>query len=222
MASARNVLRPAWPRRVPEQGEERNVSRAKTDDELIVAVLRGDDRVTAELYTKLFPTVDRTLCRVFGGRDRDHEDLLQTAFEQIISSIAARKFERACSLSTWASAVTSNVGLLALRSRCRERRVVDRSKSIDSTKSGATPRYEIERQLAARSQIQRLHAELSTMSPKRAEILLLHDVAGLELSEIASLTGASSSAVQSRLARGRRELLRRLSERDGVDGEEGR
>jgi RNA polymerase sigma-70 factor, ECF subfamily len=176
--------------------------------------------VTRELYTKIFPTVDRTLCRVFGGRDRDHEDMLQTAFEQIVSTIASRKFERACSLSTWASAVTAKVGLLALRSRCRERRVVDRSADIETAKAVATPRYEIDRQLSARSQIRRLHVLLSAMSPKRAEILLLHDVAGLDLSEIATLTGASASAVQSRLARGHRELMHRMSDGDGADGED--
>jgi DNA-directed RNA polymerase specialized sigma24 family protein len=40
-------------------------------------------------------------------------------------------------------------------------------------------------------------------------------VLGHELAEVAVLTGASLSAAQSRLVRGRRELLERL-QRDGV------
>jgi RNA polymerase sigma-70 factor (ECF subfamily) len=203
-------------RRVVDRAEKRRP--AKTDDELIEAVLSGDDRVTAELYAKLFPTVDRTLCRIFGGRDRDHEDLVQMSFEQIISSIASQKFGQACSLTTWASAVSTKVGLAALRSRCRERKVVDRSGDIDQTRPGEMPRYEIERQLSARDTIQRLQTALSDMNPRSAEILFLHDVAGLELSEIAVLTGASTTAVQSRLVRGRRELITRIADVDVIGG----
>jgi RNA polymerase sigma-70 factor (ECF subfamily) len=139
------------------------------------------------------------------------------AFEHIISTIASQKFGRACSLTTWASAVTTKVGLAALRSRCRERKVVDRFGDIDETQRDV-PRYEIERQLGARDTIHRLQAALSDMNPKSAEILFLHDVTGLELSEIAVLTGASISAVQSRLVRGRRDLVARLSDIDPIGG----
>jgi DNA-directed RNA polymerase specialized sigma24 family protein len=56
------------------------------------------------------------------------------------------------------------------------------------------------------------------MSSHRAEVLFLHDVAGLELSEIAVLIGDSESAVQSRLVRGRRELMAKLSLLDESGG----
>jgi RNA polymerase sigma-70 factor (ECF subfamily) len=48
------------------------------------------------------------------------------------------------------------------------------------------------------------------MTPERAETLLLHDMLGKELSEIAVLTGVSVAAAQSRLVRGRNELLERM------------
>jgi RNA polymerase sigma-70 factor (ECF subfamily) len=157
--------------------------------------------------------VDRALCRLFGGRDRDHDDLVQSSFEQIVHSIAAGKYRRICSLSVWASAVTTKVGLAALRARCRERRVVDRTRPQDEPADlTRTARYEIEQQIYARETIQRVHAVLATMNSARAEILFLHDVAGHELTEIAGMTGASTSAVQSRLVRGRRELFVRLAE----------
>jgi RNA polymerase sigma-70 factor (ECF subfamily) len=217
MGTPRTVLHPVWQLRARQEGEGA-AARARTDEELIRAVLRGDDRVTAELYRSLFPTVDRTLCRVFGGRDREHEDMVQNAFEQIVSTIASSKFNRACSLATWASAVTTKVGLSALRSRYRERNLVDRSGRVDSTKLANLSSYEIDRQLGARDMIQKLQMVLSNMSPHRAEVLFLHDVAGLELSEIGALIGDSEAAVQSRLVRGRRELLARLSELDESGG----
>jgi RNA polymerase sigma-70 factor (ECF subfamily) len=212
MASHRNV---PWPGRalhvVPQA-----MAPLPTDDELIAAVLRGDDQVASALYRKLFPLVDRALCRLFAGRDADHDDLVQSAFEQIVYSIASRKYKRVCSLSAWASAVTTNVGLAALRARCRERRVVDRRRREDDPADPSrTARYEIDRQLDAREGIQRIHGVLGSMNQARAEILFLHDVAGHDLAEIAGMTGSSIAAVQSRLVRGRRELFVRLAELDG-------
>ena len=48
------------------------------------------------------------------------------------------------------------------------------------------------------------------MNQARAEVLVLHEVNGLELAEIAHVLGISQAAAQSRLSRGRRELLQRL------------
>jgi RNA polymerase sigma-70 factor (ECF subfamily) len=191
-----------------------------TDEELIEAVLRGDDQVASALYRKLFPMVDRALCRLFAGRDIDHDDLVQSAFEQIVHSIASRKYRQMCSLSAWASAVTTNVGLAALRARCRERRVVDRKRPEDDAADPArTAHYEIDGQIDAREGIKRVHSVLGSMNPARAEILFLHDVAGHDLGEISAMIGASVAAVQSRLVRGRRELFVRLAELAGSRGD---
>jgi DNA-directed RNA polymerase specialized sigma24 family protein len=66
-----------------------------------------------------------------------------------------------------------------------------------------------ERRLEARSDIEQVQHILGTMKPEHAETLVLHDALGHELSEIAVLMGVSVAAAQSRLIRGRKELLRR-------------
>jgi DNA-directed RNA polymerase specialized sigma24 family protein len=49
------------------------------------------------------------------------------------------------------------------------------------------------------------------MNPKGAQALLLHDVLGYDLAEIAQITGVTVAAAQARLVRSRKELLRRAN-----------
>lgn len=183
------------------------------DAEIIEAVVCGNGAVAGELYDRLVGTVDQTLYRVLGRRESDHEDLVQTAFEQIVKTLATRRFAGACSLRTWASSVATHVGLNALRSRRRERGVFDRSE-VDAPASTATVDNP-ERDAVLRRELDRVRAELAGMNETRAEALLLHDVLGHDLAEIAAITGVSIAAAQSRLVRGRHELMDRLGKPKG-------
>jgi RNA polymerase sigma-70 factor (ECF subfamily) len=179
-----------------------------TDEQVIEAVQQGDDRVSMELYDRLLPVVDHTLYRVFGRREPDHDDLVQASFEQIVVTLSRQSYARACSLRTWASTVASHVGLNALRSRRRERRIVDRGIELEDHLTSSF--VDVESEVTARRQLEQVRIELSSMSSKRALAVFLHDVLGHELAEIALITGVSVAAAQSRLVRGRRELFRRL------------
>jgi RNA polymerase sigma-70 factor (ECF subfamily) len=185
-----------------------------TDEQVIEAVQQGDDRVSMQLYDRLLPVVDHTLYRVFGRREADHDDLVQASFEQIVVTLSRQSYARACSLRTWAATVASHVGLNALRSRRRERRVVDRGIELEDHLTSSF--VDVESEVTARRQLEQVRTELSSMSPKRALAVFLHDVLGHELAEIALITGVSVAAAQSRLVRGRRELFRRLGKTHGV------
>jgi RNA polymerase sigma-70 factor, ECF subfamily len=181
-------------------------AQAFSDDQLIEAFERGDRAVAGHLYGHLFGVVDGTLVRILGSRGQDHDDLVQSAFEQIMITLAKRKFARACSLSSWAGAITTRLALNALRSRVRERRVIDRSQQASGDVPSQRSEIDPERQAGARRELDRLRGHLAAMKPEKAEAVLLHDALGYEMSEIAALTGASLTAVQSRILRGRREL----------------
>ena len=182
--------------------------REPSDEELIDAVQRGDHQVASVIYERLVGVVDHTLYRVFGRREVDHDDLVQAAFEQIVVTLSRRSYARACSLRTWASSIASHVGFNALRSRRRERRVLDRESVIDTEPVRAG--VDVEGEASARAELERLRIQLSEMKSAHAEAVFLHDVLGHELAEIALMTQVSVSAAQSRLVRGRRELFRRL------------
>jgi RNA polymerase sigma-70 factor (ECF subfamily) len=179
-----------------------------TETELIEAVQRGDDRVANEIYDRLIPVIDRTLYRILGRRERDHRDLVQASFEQIVLTLATGRFARACSLETWASALATHVGLKALRSRRREEQLIEQSPDPEAHQASAFT--DAERELDARAQLSEIRRHLSAMNPGQATTLFLHDGLGHNLSEIALMTGVSVAAAQSRLVRGRRELGRRM------------
>lgn len=201
----------AWLREVAPPPASGPARRAPTDDEIVEAVARGDEALAAALYDRLVGVVDRTLYRVFGRREHDHDDLVQATFEQIVLTLSRRRFAGACSLATWASTVASHVGLNALRSRRRERNVFDRSEAAELVEPRAGDKQSPERQIGVRESIEHVRSHLLAMDERRAMTLFLHDVLGHDLAEIAVITGVSVAAAQSRLVRGRKELHARLA-----------
>lgn len=182
-----------------------------SDDELLDAFERGDGSVAGAFYDRLIGPVDRAVLRVFGRREQDHDDIVQSAFEQIVLTLSRRRFARACALSTWASSIATHVALNALRSRRRRRRVLSGMDEGDEVEREPSP-VDTERRLTARADIDRVRSALAELIPERAEAVFLHDVLGHELAEIAVIVGVSVAAAQSRLVRGRKDLLARLAE----------
>jgi RNA polymerase sigma-70 factor (ECF subfamily) len=182
------------------------------DEELVRAFEQGRVSAGAELYERLFPVIDATLVRILGRREQDHADLVQSTFEQLVSSLLRRSYARGCSLSRWASVIACHVALNALRSRRRERGVLDRERGIDDL--GDRERVRLshpESQLGARAELESVRRHLADMDPARVMALLLHSM-GCDLAEIAQLTSTSVAAAQSRLSRGRRELRARIEQ----------
>lgn len=184
---------------------------ASLDEEaLLEGLANRDPTLGSELCQRLMHVVDGTLFRVLGRREADHDDLVQVSFEQIVLSVYRGKFSRECTLSTWASAITCNVALRAIRSRRTERKLFDPTQDVEALGPRLSGPRDPEAQLSSRNELDRLRYHLSQMSEKLAETLLLHDLLGCELAETATLVGASVAATQSRLVRGRKELTARI------------
>jgi RNA polymerase sigma-70 factor, ECF subfamily len=180
-----------------------------SDEDIVSAIASGQEWAADKLYDLLHPTVERTLRRILQAPDADYDDLMQSTFERIVRTLTSRRFAGACSLATWASAIAGHVALDALRTRIRTRRIF----TADAAGLGSVDCQEPvspERRLEARAEIENLQRVLSDMKPEQAQTLVLHDVLGHELSEIAVMTGVTVAAAQSRLVRGRKELLRRV------------
>jgi RNA polymerase sigma-70 factor (ECF subfamily) len=186
-----------------------------SDNEVIEAVKRDDPRAGGLLYDRLSRVVEWTVVRIVGRRAIDHEDLIQASFEQIYITLLTDKFEGNCSLTSWASALSCRIALNALRAERQRGRLRQHSElelqAYPTVQSGS----EVERKLDAQRRLAQIRVELSRMSARRAQVLVLHEVNGLALAEIAHTLDISVAAAQSHLSRGRRELIRRLKAADG-------
>lgn len=206
---------------VPDAGAETKPTPIVSDEALVAAVRAGDSEKAALLYDRLIAVVDGTLVRMLGRREQDHGDLVQSVFEQIVVALVRGRFHGECALSSWAGAVTCNFGLNVLRSRMRERRVVDRSRDAELEREQADAPGDVEQQIDARRALHRVRDVIAGMRHERATAVLLYDVFGYELTEIAAMTGVTKAAAQSRLVRGRKELHERLEEANETMVEKG-
>jgi RNA polymerase sigma factor (sigma-70 family) len=176
-----------------------------SDDQLVLAIQRGEQKVGRLLYSRLVRVIDATLTRVLGPGQPDHDDCVQAAFEEVVRTIHKGQFQGRCRLTSWAASIACHIALNAIRSRKTERGIFDRSEDVEDPNLRHAPRHP-ERALEARDELRHLRVALASLSPGRAEAVLLHDALGYDLAEVASLTRSSQAAVQSRLVRGRRDL----------------
>lgn len=188
-----------------------------SDEAIVNGILHGQVWAADALYDRVHTVIDRTLQRLLREQSADLEDLTQTTFERIILTLAGRRFAGACSLTTWASSIASHVAIDYLRAKVRDRRVFRPETPSAPDLALQTSGAPLDQRLEARSEALRLQGILAKMRPDQVRTLVLHDVLGHDLSEIAVLTGVSVAAAQSRLVRGRKELLRRAGSGAGRD-----
>jgi RNA polymerase sigma-70 factor (ECF subfamily) len=192
-----------------------------TDPELCDGLAAGEPWAAEALYDRVEDVVDGVLFRLLGPGDAEREDLSQQALERVISTVAAGRFARGCSLRSWTTLITQHVAIDALRARARERSLFDRNAPHDAVERVAMRGETPERAAEGRQRIERLLGALAALKRDRVEAVVLHDVLGHDLTEIARLTGVSVAAAQSRLVRGRREAMEWIRHREKSGGKDG-
>jgi len=179
----------------------------RTQAEVLRGAVAGEPWAYAALYEALYPIVARALQKIL-HQSPDYEDLVQTSFELIVRTLQKPRAKEIENLAAWASAIAARVALDSIRARIRERRIFNRD--ADAARAVETvPGPKLERQLDVRGELAWLQGALAAMNAEQAEAVLLHDVLGHDLWEVASLTEVSAAAAQKRLSRGHLELKRR-------------
>jgi RNA polymerase sigma-70 factor (ECF subfamily) len=179
-----------------------------SDTDICQALAAGEPWAAEVIYDRVEDVVDAVLFRLMGAGDGERDDLAQQSLERIISTIVSGRFSHGCSLRSWATLITQHIAIDAMRSRTRERKLFDRSVGHQALELVAEDSRTPERAAETNRRVERLLGALSTVNRTRAEAVILHDILGHDLAEIARLTGVSVAAAQSRLVRGRKEVLR--------------
>ncbi len=189
-----------------------------SDESIVLGLARGEAWAADQLYDRVLPHVQASLRRILRRGGADYEDLVQASFERILRVLMERSLKAPYNLAGWASAVAGHVALDALRRRVREHRLLGGDTASEVGERVHGPARDPERELSARAEVQRVQTLLSGMREKYAEAVVLHDVLGHELTAIAEITGLTVAAAQSRLVRGRKELIARARATSAAEG----
>lgn len=184
-----------------------------TDAQILAGVLAGERWAHAALFDLLFPVVARTLHKILRDKSGDYEDLVQVSFERIVRTLVGEGRTQVVSLSAWGGSIAAHVALDALRGRMRERRLFERNVA-EAPRLERVPAGNLEQQLEARQKLEWLQKALANMNADQAQTVLLHDVLGHGVNEIADIMGVTPAAAQRRLSRGHQELSKRAAARD--------
>ena len=186
------------------------------DEELALLAQGGDIQAFGELVQRHFRTC---LSRAFLllRNHSDAEDEVQNAFFKAFESLNQFRFRGP--FAAWLCRIVQNQCLMLIRDR-RQTAIV----SVDAqTKSNA--RLELvnqtpdqEEDLGMQQVDKLLRREISHIPPLMRNVILLRDIEGLAMPEVADRLGLSVPAAKSRLMRARKELRARLNRHCGRSG----
>ena len=187
-----------------------NLDHRQNNDEsaLVRRVQKGDELAFRELLERYQGKVHSIIYGILRSRN-DAEDIAQQVFAKVYFSI--RRFDRRSSLLTWIYRITINECYDYLRKR-RVRKVVYESDfseedalRVSRSEAAVDQRPTVESELAGRDFVVKL---LSKVSEEDRSLLLLKEVEGHSVEELASLTGMNQNTIKVKLFRARQKLLK--------------
>ena len=156
----------------------------------------------AELLRMLYRQV-----RSLAGPRPDLDDLVQSAAERALRSLP--RFEGRSALSTW----TYGIAYRTLLDHDRWFRRWRRRFSFAEDQAVQEPEYRRagESAMIELTRARRLHAALNRLPASKRAALVLHDLEGLDMKQVAAVVGTNERTVRSRLRDGRKKLAALLS-----------
>ena len=170
----------------------------------------GDDLAFGRIVAEHEPLVLRTAWRLVGHRE-DARDIAQEVFLRLHRHL--RRIEPDRDLAPWLYRVTVNLGLTALRRRRRKPESALEDENRDLAASAGSP--EQERRGEAADARRLLASVLGELSEKERAAVVLRDLEGLDVREVARALGCRRGTVRTHLCRGRLKLRTALEFRGG-------
>lgn len=207
-AAAKSGLhsRGEWPR------VDLTVTDAADSNDLIRRAQTGDVRAFETLVETHIPRL-RRFARSFARSNADADDLAQEALIKVYRSLRGYRFES--SFSTWLYRVTKNCFMDAQRStRTRERTAAALSEGAGSGEAAQSMATSPDDILMRTEERARLWTAMERIPVEFRTVLVLCDVEGFGVGEVAAIEKLPEGTVKSRLHRGRAQLARLLQENE--------
>ncbi len=167
------------------------------EEKLVKAAAAGDMEAFRRIYQRYLDQVTRTVGRYLGPGP-DVEDVVQDAFVALHKSLD--NVSDYAAFEGWVFRVARNV---AISHRRKQRTSVDLTR-LQPLQSPINQW----KKLAAREKVRALYAAMDCLSEEKREALILYEIEGLTLQEIADETDTSINTIASRVRRGRKKLLK--------------
>jgi RNA polymerase sigma-70 factor (ECF subfamily) len=182
-----------------------------TDQVLVQAAQRGDDRAFRELVTRHEDRVYRLALRMLRD-EQDAEDVLQETFLSVYRHLDS--FRGDSEFSTWVYRIAANASLMKLRSR---KATVSLDEPAPDGEEEGPPRDLADWSVTPEEAI--LSSEIRTQMDRALQglsealrlVFVLRDIEGLSIEETARVLGISVPNVKTRLHRARLALRASLS-----------
>lgn len=171
------------------------------DAALIARAQEGDTVAFRQIFVRHRGDVTRIVYRMLGP-SADVEDVVQDVFLNVYRSLPS--FRGDSKFSTWLYRLATNVTRMHLR-RGRSRPRFADVEVPEAPRDGAPPDTP-ESQVEKAERVRALYRLLETLSEKKREVLVLHDLEGVPAKEIAEMAGIPVLTVRTRLFYARREL----------------
>jgi RNA polymerase sigma-70 factor (ECF subfamily) len=192
-----------------------------TDDRELVRRAQREDK---EAFEELIRRHQNRVFAVAGGilrRREDVEDISQQVFVKAYFSL--KKFDQRAAFSTWLYKITVNECWDLLRKK-KVRPLVyeadlseEQARQVASSELGTDPRPDVSDRLEAKEQVELL---LDGLDERDRVMLMLKEVEGFSIEEIAEVLELNANTVKVRLFRARRRIVTQARKRsDGSDGE---
>ena len=188
---------PASQDTVKTPGSVRSTNPRTSDTELVARCCAGDRVAWRSLYDRHSALVYRFLSAL-GVRDPDREDACQDVFMAVYRSLPS--FRGEAQLSTWIYRITARTTGKLIQKR-RLRHAVAAMIRNEPPAAHSDPSEEAARSLLLDEMLDRLH-------PKKRMVLVLFDLEGLPVDEIARIVDCPTNTVWSRLHHARLDLTK--------------
>jgi len=196
----------ALPRSAGEAGEHARAARLLSDELLAKLVGRGSSHAFAVIYERHHQALYR-YCRSILRDEHDAQDALQSTMTQAYAALSAR--ERDVTPRAWLFRIAHNESITILRKRTRELDVEQVSFLADG---------EPEAVMEGRGRLEQLVADLLDLPERQRAALVMRELSGLRIEEIAGALTISPAAAKQALFEARNSL-RELSEGREMDCE---